>query len=84
MVYTDHKPLTFALASTTDHSPRQTSHLSFITEFTADIRHIKGVDNVVADSLSRPAVEHISLPYVDFEALTLAQPPIFELENSSL
>ncbi|KAK3701031.1 hypothetical protein RRG08_063284 [Elysia crispata] len=52
-LYTDHKPLTFALSSETDRSPRQTRHLAFIAEFTTDIRHIKGKFNVVADALSR-------------------------------
>ena len=40
-VFTDHKPLTTALASQTERSPRQTRHLSFIAEFTSDIRHVK-------------------------------------------
>ena len=52
-LYTDHKPMTFALSSETDRSPRQTRHLAFIAEFTTDIRHIKGKFNVVADALSR-------------------------------
>ncbi|GFN79523.1 Pol polyprotein [Plakobranchus ocellatus] len=52
-LYTDHKPLTFALSSETDRSPRQTRHLAFIAEFTTDIRHIKGKFNVVTDALSR-------------------------------
>ncbi|GFO50071.1 Pol polyprotein [Plakobranchus ocellatus] len=53
ILYTDHKPLTFALSSQTDRSPHQTRHLSFIAEFTTDIQHIKGKFNVVADALSR-------------------------------
>ena len=52
-VFTDHKPLTTALASQVERSPRQTRHLSFIAEFTSDIRHIKGTENVEADALSR-------------------------------
>lgn len=52
-LYTDHKPLTSALTSQNDRSPRQTRHLSFIAEFTTDIKHIKGKFNVVADALSR-------------------------------
>ena len=40
------------LASQSERSPRQTRHLSFISEFTSDIRHIKGKDNEVADALS--------------------------------
>ena len=44
--------LTFALDSGTDRSPRQSRHLSFIAEFTADIRHVKGTSNIVADMLT--------------------------------
>ena len=52
-VLTDHKPLCRALKSSTDRSPRQTRHLAFISEFTADIRHIRGAENFTADTLSR-------------------------------
>lgn len=52
-LFTDHKPLTTALKSQSDRSPRQTRHLSFIAEFTTDIQYIKGKFNVVADALSR-------------------------------
>jgi transposase InsO family protein len=54
-IFTDHKPLTFALARTTDPwTARQCRQLSYIAEFTSDIQHIKGTDNTVADTLSRP------------------------------
>ncbi len=33
---------------------RQSRHLSYVAEFTSDIRHIAGEENIVADSLSRP------------------------------
>ena len=53
-IYTDHKPLTFALASGSEHwTPRQQRHLSLIAEYTTDIRHVHGRDNAVADALSR-------------------------------
>ena len=51
-LYTDHRPLTTALTSKSDRSPHQTRQLSYIAEFTTDIRHIKGQFNVVADTLS--------------------------------
>ena len=51
----------FALASMTERSPRQTRHMSFIAEFTSDIHHIKGENKVVADTLSRPSVNAITL-----------------------
>ena len=54
-VLTDHKPLTFALHRVSDAwSARQQRQLSFIAEYTSDIKHVPGVENVVADALSRP------------------------------
>ena len=54
-LYTDHKPLTFALSKAAEPwTARQCRHLSYVAEFTGDIRHIAGQDNVVADTLSRP------------------------------
>ena len=52
-VYTDHKPLTTAMTSIAERSPRQSRHLEFISQFTTDIQHVKGKNNVVADFLSR-------------------------------
>jgi cleavage and polyadenylation specificity factor subunit 1 len=53
-IFTDHKPLTFAFHQKRDNcSPRQFNHLDFIVQFTTDIRHISGQNNVVADALSR-------------------------------
>ncbi len=55
-ILTDHKPLTHALHRISDPwSARQQRHLAYVAEYTADIRHVAGVDNVVADALSRPA-----------------------------
>ena len=55
-ILTDHKPLTHALHRISDPwSARQQRHLAYVAEFTADIRHVPGVENVVADALSRPA-----------------------------
>jgi hypothetical protein len=42
-VETDHKPLTFALHRTSEPwSARQQRQLSFLAEFTSDIRHVSG------------------------------------------
>jgi len=55
-ILTDHKPLTFALHRLSDAwTARQQRHLAYVAEFTSDVRHVAGVDNVVADALSRPA-----------------------------
>jgi cleavage and polyadenylation specificity factor subunit 1 len=53
-VFTDHKPLIHAIHSSSDrYSPREIRHLDFIIQFTSDVRHVSGVDNPVADALSR-------------------------------
>jgi hypothetical protein len=55
IIYTDHLPLTTALHSLAEPLlPRRQRQLSFIAEYTSDIRHVKGTSNVVADTLSRP------------------------------
>ena len=60
-VLTDHKPHTFALHQKRDKcSPRQFNHLDYISQFTTDIRHISGQENIVADAMSR--VEAITAP----------------------
>lgn len=61
-IHTDHKPLTYVFSKmgSDKETPRRTRQLMFISEFTTDIQHVKGNDNVVADSLSR--VEEISCP----------------------
>jgi hypothetical protein len=54
-VYTDHKPLTHAVARVSDPwTTRQCRHLAYIAEYTSDIQHVAGSANVVADTLSRP------------------------------
>jgi cleavage and polyadenylation specificity factor subunit 1 len=53
-IFTDHKPITYAFQQKRDKcSPRQFNHLDFIAQFSTDVRHILGQDNVVADALSR-------------------------------
>ena len=53
-VLSDHKPLVSALVKGGDRAnQRQCRHLDLITQYISDIRYIKGVDNVVADALSR-------------------------------
>ena len=59
---TDNKPLVFALHRAWDAwSARQGRHLAYVAEFTSDLCHVAGADNVVADCISRPPKE-LSLP----------------------
>jgi hypothetical protein len=54
-IFTDHKPLTYALARVSDPwTARQSRQLSYVVKYTSDICHFAGVANVVADTLSRP------------------------------
>ena len=69
---------------------RQQRHLSFIAEYTSDIRHIAGKANVVADALSRPAavVAAPATRRVDYTAMATEQGTCAEIlalrENHSL
>ena len=56
-MWTDHKPLTFVLSHVSDSwIAKQQRQLSYIAEFTANIPHIPGKLNVVANLMSRPPV----------------------------
>jgi len=57
------------------HSSRYAArHLSFITEFTTDVRHVNGAHNVVADVLSRSVNAVYSVgPAIDYTRLAAAQ-----------
>nr|CAB3249677.1 uncharacterized protein zf(cchc)-26 [Phallusia mammillata] len=73
--YTDHKPLTFAFTKVSaPWSARQQRHLTAISEFTTDVRHIEGKQNHVADALSRGSIDAVRLPLdLDYSALAAAQ-----------
>lgn len=61
-IYTDHKPLTFAMKQKPEKaSPRQTRQLDTISQYTTDIQHIAGVENTTADLLSR--ISAIARPF---------------------
>jgi hypothetical protein len=54
-IFTDHKPLSYALARVSEPwRARQSRQLSYVAEYTSDIRHIARAANVVADTLFRP------------------------------
>ena len=54
-IWTDHKPLTFALSRLSDSwTARQQRQLSYVAEFTNKIVHVPGRFNIVADLMSRP------------------------------
>ena len=87
VVFTDHKPLIYAFRQKPEKcSPRQFRYLDFVGQFTTDIRHVRGDDNIVADALSR--VNAINQP-IDYAQLAESQQDDPELQeylrsNSSL
>ena len=89
-ILTDHKPLVYAFHTLSDkHSPRQARHLDFVIQFTSDIRHVKGQDNIPADVLSRMEANALlsdSPPVIDFRAMAAAQesdPDVLQMRSSS-
>ena len=80
---TDHKPLLHALSSSSDrYSPLEIRHLDFISQFTSDIRHIKGHRNVVVDALSRIELNSLlNIPTLDFVTLSAAQQQDSEFQH---
>uniref|UniRef100_A0A5S6Q0E0 RNA-directed DNA polymerase n=1 Tax=Trichuris muris TaxID=70415 RepID=A0A5S6Q0E0_TRIMR len=81
ILYTDHKPLTFAFTKkSNDGTPRQTRYLDFIGQYTTDIRHISGAANVVADGLSRISAVTFPSP-IDYQELAQAQTEDEELKH---
>ena len=71
VVFTDHKPLTYTFLQKPEKcSPRHFRHLDFIGQFTTDIRHVRGEENIVTDALSR--IEGINRP-IDYPQLAASQ-----------
>ena len=86
-ILTDHKPLTFVLNHNSDkYTPRETRQLAYVSEFTTDIRHIQGKDNVAADALSRLYINASNGPnLLDYDKLADAQatdPEIQKIANA--
>lgn len=80
IIYTDHKPITFAFRQKPDKaSPRQLRHLDYIGQFTTDLRHVPGADNVIADALSR--IETITSK-IDLELIATSQQKSSNLNKS--
>jgi len=74
-VFSDHKPLVGAFKNTRERlSDKQQRQLSFLSELVVDIVHIAGKDNVVADTLSRPVVNTLSMDKpIDLIAIAKSQ-----------
>ena len=77
-VFTNHKPSTFSLSTHSDsHTPRQSCHLDYISQFITEIHHIHRHSNPVADAHSCIELNIVTspsqLPVIDFKELAAAQ-----------
>ncbi|GFY22596.1 hypothetical protein TNCV_2178571 [Trichonephila clavipes] len=83
-VFTDHKPLTYAFRQKGDKcSPRQIRQLDFISQFTTNIVHIPGSDNIAAHVFSR--VSAITFPsQIDYDCIAETQQTDQELLSHTL
>lgn len=80
-IFTDHKPLTYAFDKKPDQgSPRQQTQLQFIAQFSTDIQHIAGEDNIPADCLSR-SVDAIQIQSIDWTTFALEQRNCKEVQD---
>lgn len=80
-IYTDHKPIIYAFKQRNEKaSPRQMRQLQYISEFSTDIKHIKGSENIVADTLSR--IESVKV--IDYDIIAKAQINDNELQQLKL
>ncbi|UYV63015.1 K02A2.6-like [Cordylochernes scorpioides] len=78
VIFSNHKPLIYALMKKSEKAtPRQLRQLQFISQFSTDIRHIKGQYNIVADALSR--IEELTL--LDYDEIAERQRNDEELRN---
>ncbi|GBN74696.1 hypothetical protein AVEN_46542-1 [Araneus ventricosus] len=81
-IYTDRRHLTDAFKQKPDKcSPRQLRHLDLISQFSTDIRHVKGTENIVADALSRIEIHAISNKILNFHEISLSQLHDSELQK---
>ena len=72
VIETDHSALVFAVRSShREYSGRRLRQLQFISEFTSNIRHIEGKQNVVVNCLSRPP--DIGAMFGDFQTVDLLE-----------
>ena len=80
-VFTAHKPLTAIFhKNKSTYTPRQLRHIEYVSQFTTDIRYIKGCDNAPADALS-PDISAVSSSPLAYAAVAADQVSDAELQQ---
>ena len=74
ILFTDHKPLAAAFEQKNPgKTDRQQRYWTTILEYVESVEYIRGSENVVADHLSRPQLNAITVDAFDFEAIAKHQ-----------
>ncbi|XP_076064959.1 uncharacterized protein LOC143039000 [Oratosquilla oratoria] len=80
-IYTDHKPLTTTfLSNKSSCSPRQLYHTDFTSQFTTDLRYIRGTDNSQTDAHSHN-ISAVTSSFIDYAAIAADQTADPELQE---
>lgn len=83
VIFIDHESLAYTFNQNLDKcSPRQFRHLDYIGQFTTDTRYIKGLDNNVADALSRIEAIEKSVDHRTLAATQKNDTELHEIVNS--
>lgn len=83
IIYTDHKPLLSMFNKKFEQcTPRQLRHIDFIGQFSTNIQHVLGENNIIADMLSRIKSPEISeIQSIDYKKLETEQKTDIQLKS---
>ena len=79
-IFTDHKPL-LHISNMKDPTPRQLRQINFISQFSCEIKHIAGRENIIADCFSRCTNALIHQPLISTEQLLDNPPSLDDLSH---
>lgn len=81
-IFSDHKPLSFLFEkANASLPPVQMNQLTFISQFTTDIKFVRGIDNIPADIMSRDVVQAITPNILNIVELAELQDQDDELQR---
>lgn len=73
VLFIDHKPPTYPLYTKSDpYCPREVRHSDNISQFTTDLRHVKGASSCSADAISLQQLNDVAFLVLDLPAMAVA------------
>lgn len=76
----DHKPLITVFHNKSSYTPRQLWYIEYVSQFTSDIRYVKGSGSAPADAFSHN-INTVSSSLIDYAAVAADQVNNAELEQ---